>query len=97
MNFSCVATGFPTPTLSWKRNGQPFSFMIRLGVTIAQSMLVLPEEEIISERTSTLLISNLVLSDVANYSCLAENTLARPQEQESSIETFSVLCELTIN
>ena len=51
----------------------------------------------ISERTSTLQITDLVLSDVADYSCLAENNLARPQQQESTRESFGVLCKLATN
>lgn len=97
INFTCTALGFPTPSISWNRNGLPFTAGSQAGVSITPSALVLPEPEMISERTSTLQITGLVLSDVADYSCLAENNLARPQQQESTRENFGVLCKLVNN
>ena len=97
VNFTCTASGFPTPSISWNRDGLSFTASSRSGVSIAQSALMLPEQEIVSERTSTLQIANLVLSDVADYSCLADNDLARPQQQESTRENFGVLCKFASN
>ena len=95
--FSCTASGFPAPSVSWTKNGVPFSESSRPGTTINLSQLVLPEPEVVSDRTSTLQINNLVLSDAADYSCVAENILARSQQEESTEETFAVLCKLSNN
>ena len=91
--FNCTASGFPAPSILWSKNGLSFSQSSRPGVSITLSSLILPEQEIVSDRTSTLQINNLVLSDIADYSCNADNSLARPQEQESTRENFAVLCK----
>lgn len=91
--FTCTSSGFPAPSISWNKNGLPFSESSSLGATITLSQLTLPEQEMISNRTSTLQINNLVLSDIADYSCIAENFLASSQEEESTEEDFAVLCK----
>ena len=87
----CKASGFPTPFIVWRRNGLSLAQNNRLGIVI--STLIFPEPERISERTSRLEITGLVLSDEARYSCFAQNSLARPQELESTRNLIQILCE----
>ena len=88
---SCRSSGFPTPSIVWRRNGALLLQNSKFNIFI--SSVVLPEQERISTRVSRLEISNLVLGDELEYSCFAENDLARPQQQESSRELIKILCE----
>lgn len=88
---SCRSSGFPTPSIVWRRNGTLLLQNSKFSIFI--SSVVLPEQERISTRVSRLEISNLVLGDELEYSCFAENDLARPQQQESSRELIKILCE----
>ena len=88
--FSCTFSGFPVPDVVWLKDGISLPTSDRISMT---TVTVEPDDSIMNA-TNTLHISGLVLSDRANYSCMAENDLARPQELESDRLEFLVLCEL---
>ena len=90
----CKASGFPSPSIVWRKNGFSLTQNNRLDIVI--SSLTFPEPERISERTSRLEIGELVLGDEARYSCFAENSLARPQVLESARNLIEILCEYLI-
>ena len=94
--FTCNATGFPSPSIVWRRNGDSTLLPNSNKYSVSLSTVTMPEMERIFVRRSTLQISNLFLGDKANYSCFAENNLARLQEQESSRELFEVLCKINL-
>ena len=87
--FSCTFSGFLVPDVTWLKDGVLLPSSNRVSMTI---VTVEPENSIMNA-TNTLHISGLVLSDRANYSCRAENDLARTQELESDRLEFLVLCE----
>ena len=69
--FMCTASGYPLPTLSWKRGGASLNngsqFIIyEEQVTISESIAV----------QSTLEISNVKPDDAAQYICVATNTFS---------------------
>ena len=45
----------------------------------------------------TLRISNITLTDTADYTCVASNTLAEPLSVNSSDVSLTVNCKLNIN
>ena len=65
VSVQCTAFGVPAPDISWEVNGSPLVGGGRVTIS----------EEAVSENTvsSTLLISNVALSDSGQYTCVADN------------------------
>lgn len=90
--FSCTFSGFPVPNVVWFKDGVVLPSSDRASMSIN---IVGPTDGI-QNATNTLQISGLVLSDRANYSCYADNDLARPQQLESNRLEFIVQCKMTL-
>ena len=66
--FMCLASGIPVPTITWFKNNVLFGNGER--ITIDTSNSTTPNER---NRSSLLTISDLQLSDTADYHCVASN------------------------
>ncbi|XP_077353108.1 fibroblast growth factor receptor 1-A-like isoform X2 [Festucalex cinctus] len=69
VNFRCRATGSPTPTLDWYKNGNDVRGLQRLGGFH------------IRHRTWTLTLETLLPEDEGNYTCVASNAHGRIQHR----------------
>ena len=59
VSFKCVATGDPTPTITWRKDGEPFLEDFR---------------HVVHENGGLLQITDPLMSDVGSYECVAKNS-----------------------
>ncbi len=65
VTFNCTATGYPKPTITWTKNGNPYS---------VQST---PRAKVITDEgtsVSQLLITGVTSDDYGEYQCVANNS-----------------------
>ena len=72
--FQCTATGIPTPSITWYRNGTVLSSISDPRITVGS-----PSQQLLSsgvyQVTQTLTITNTADSDSGNYSCVGNNSV----------------------
>ena len=87
---TCNSTGVPEPSITWLKDGSPLTSTPDESVILTESLEL---SSGIQSVTSTLQLLGLVLNDTSNYSCKADNDLARPQTELSEELELSILCK----
>ena len=72
VTFSCQATGIPSPTISWYRNGAMLSPTTDSRITIGTPTQQLQITQVY-QVTRNITISNIAISDTGLYSCVGTN------------------------
>ena len=71
MTLSCNATGNPTPTISWTRNGSPVDTSARISF---------------SDDNNTLTITNVKRTDSGEYRCVARNRVGSDTSDAAKLD-----------
>ena len=66
--FDCLATGIPAPAITWFKDNTAITSGNRVTITVSNSTT--PNER---NTTSVLTITELQISDTADYHCVASN------------------------
>ena len=90
---TCNSTGVPEPAITWLKDGNPVTSVIGEAIISTDSYKL---SSGIDSITSTLQLLGLVLNDTSNYSCRADNDLARPQTETSEELELLILCKCII-
>ena len=77
--FSCLVAGYPTPAVTWTKNGVELNVTANLRLSVSSK-----------DGNHTLNITDVQKSDAGQYRCVAKNSL---QTSESSPSTLTVQCE----
>lgn len=77
--FSCMVAGYPTPAVTWTKNGVELNVTANLRLSVSSK-----------DGNHTLKITDVQKSDAGQYRCVAKNSL---QTSESSPSTLTVQCE----
>ena len=86
--FTCIARGFPTPTITWYRGVMGADNMELTGTE--ESMTVMDGFIVV---TSTLTISPVNRSDSDMYSCVATNNVLGSVRSDMRIFNLTVNCK----
>ena len=71
MTLTCNATGNPTPTISWTRNGSPLDNSSRIGF---------------SDGKKKLTITDVRRTDSKEYRCVAENSVGNVTSNAAKLD-----------
>lgn len=85
-NMICCATGAPCPEIQWNKDMSLVNESLSQSDVTGQFSLC-----------SSLVLNNLTISDIADYTCIATNTLAETISETSAVAALTVLCELDLH
>ena len=83
---TCVAHGYPVPSVEWEKDGLPHQTNVSVTVNSSTNSDQLT-------RTSFLLLASVDYKDAGSYTCTASNLLVRPISVTSSPAVLTVNCE----
>ena len=83
-NMTCCASGAPRPEIEWYKELCLVTESVSIVATISGQY----------EKCSSLVLSNLSISDIAMYHCNATNTLTETLSIRSAEAELTVLCKL---
>ena len=83
---TCVAHGYPVPSVEWEKDGLPLLTNASVIVNSSTNSDQLT-------RTSSLLLASVDYKDAGSYTCTASNLLVKPISVTSSPAVLTVNCE----